>query len=74
MPHEAWAASMDREFLTTLDPKEIGRQEVLNETMYSEEKYLSDLTILHEVSQGVYKTRRRAFSSNKRTLGCCSRS
>lgn len=49
MPHEAWAASVDRELLKTLDSKEIGRQEVLNETMYSEEKYLSDLTILHEV-------------------------
>lgn len=51
MPHEAWSASVDREFLKTLDPKEIGRQEVLNETIYSEEKYLSDLTILHEVNR-----------------------
>lgn len=49
MPHEAWSAGVDREFLKTLDSKEIGRQEVLNETIYSEEKYLSDLTILHEV-------------------------
>lgn len=57
MPHEAWAASMDREVLATLDHKEIGRQEVLNETMYSEEKYLSDLTILHEVIvQGLEKS------------------
>ncbi|KAI8341006.1 CNH domain-containing protein [Choanephora cucurbitarum] len=47
--HEAWSARMDREFLKTLDKKEIGRQEVLNETIYSEEKYLADLTILHEV-------------------------
>ncbi|KAG2231389.1 hypothetical protein INT48_004424 [Thamnidium elegans] len=29
MPHEAWSASVDREFLKTLDPKEIGRQEVV---------------------------------------------
>ncbi|KAI8098132.1 CNH domain-containing protein [Gilbertella persicaria] len=47
--HEAWSARMDREFLKALDKKEIGRQEVLNETIYSEEKYLADLTILHEV-------------------------
>lgn len=49
MPHEAWAASIDREVLKEMDHKEVGRQEVLNETMYSEEKYLSDLRILHEV-------------------------
>lgn len=49
MPHEAWAASVDKELLKEMDKKEIGRQEVLNETMYSEEKYLSDLRILHEV-------------------------
>ncbi|CEP19085.1 hypothetical protein [Parasitella parasitica] len=47
--HEAWSARMDREFLLTLDSKEIGRQEVLNETIYSEEKYLADLKILQEV-------------------------
>ncbi|KAI7901525.1 CNH domain-containing protein [Cokeromyces recurvatus] len=47
--HDAWSARMDREFLKTLDPKEIGRQEALNETIYSEEKYLADLKILHEV-------------------------
>jgi hypothetical protein len=33
----------------SLDKKEIGRQEVLNEIIYSEEKFLADLTILHEV-------------------------
>ncbi|KAL0135608.1 CNH domain-containing protein [Mucor lusitanicus] len=47
--HEAWSSRMDREFLLTLDKKEIGRQEVLNETIYSEEKYLADLRILQEV-------------------------
>ncbi|KAI9475977.1 MAG: CNH domain-containing protein [Benjaminiella poitrasii] len=47
--HDAWSARMDREFLKSLDPKEIGRQEALNETIYSEEKYLADLKILHEV-------------------------
>lgn len=50
MPHEAWAAGVDKEILKGMDKKEIGRQEVLNETMYSEEKYLSDLRILHEVN------------------------
>lgn len=47
--HDAWSARMDKEFLKTLSSKEIARQEVLNETIYSEEKYLEDLKILHEV-------------------------
>lgn len=58
MSHEAWAARMDPEFLKSLDSKEIGRQEVINETIYSEEKYLADLTILHEVIDRYKYTRR----------------
>jgi hypothetical protein len=49
---------MDPEFLKSLDSKEIGRQEVINETIYSEEKYLADLTILHEVIDRYKYTRR----------------
>ncbi|CAO3703395.1 unnamed protein product [Rhizopus stolonifer] len=47
--HDAWASRVDRELLLSLDKKEIARQEVLNEIIYSEEKFLSDLTILREV-------------------------
>ncbi|CEI88286.1 hypothetical protein RMCBS344292_02677 [Rhizopus microsporus] len=47
--HDAWASRVDKELLMSLDKKEIGRQEVLNEIIYSEEKFLADLTILHEV-------------------------
>lgn len=36
--------------MLTLDSKEIGRQEVLNETIYSEKKYLAGLKILQEVA------------------------
>lgn len=49
---------MDRELLLSLDKKEIARQEVLNEIIYSEEKFLSDLTILREASQNTKKKKK----------------
>lgn len=55
MSHDAWASRVDRELLLSLDKKEIARQEVLNEIIYSEEKFLSDLTILREASQNTKK-------------------
>jgi hypothetical protein len=48
---------MEKELLQSLEPKEIARQEVLNETIYSEEKYLEDLKILDEVIvKGIQKS------------------
>jgi membrane-bound ClpP family serine protease len=59
--HDAWASRVDRELLLSLDKKEIARQEVLNEIIYSEEKFLSDLTILREASQN---TKKKIFFTN----------
>lgn len=52
---------MDRELLLSLDKKEIARQEVLNEIIYSEEKFLSDLTILREASQNTKKKKKNSL-------------
>lgn len=68
MSHDAWASRVDRELLLSLDKKEIARQEVLNEIIYSEEKFLSDLTILREASQNTKKKKKYFANPQYRSL------
>jgi hypothetical protein len=68
VPNVAWSSRVDESLLKATDKKEIARQEIINEIIYSEEKFLSDLTVLKEVivdglngSNAIEKTRRQEF-------------
>jgi hypothetical protein len=56
VPTEAWSARVSRELLENIDKREIARQEIINEIIYSEEKFLSDLTVLKEVRLSINDT------------------